>query len=115
MARKMASADDMMSLAQALAVLRDPSGDGSTKVSHGFGDDMKPVARFAKGDLVTDGTGCIAKVSRVKHDQVGSEWREYVEAKDRHGNTLAGNADLFRHVRSTPDKSTDVGTKGEGV
>lgn len=30
-------------LEKALAFLRDPSGDGSTKVSHGFGGKLRPV------------------------------------------------------------------------
>jgi hypothetical protein len=54
-----------MTLAEALAVLRDPGGDGRTKMSHGFtGEPMKcgrcklPTKKQARGVVVPPGPRC---------------------------------------------------------
>jgi hypothetical protein len=58
-------ARDQKSLAKALAVLRDPGGDGKTRVSHGFtGQPMKcvkcglPTKGQAKDVVVPPGPRC---------------------------------------------------------
>lgn len=57
---------DQLSLEKALKVLRDPSGDGSTKVSHGWtGQPMtcvrchRPTKHQKQGIVVPDGPRCI--------------------------------------------------------
>lgn len=62
MARK-AKDPETMTLAEALAVLRDPGGDGRTKVSHGFSSEPmrcvrcgQPTAAQKPGIMLPEGT-----------------------------------------------------------
>lgn len=56
-------------LEEAIAVLRDPSGDGSTKVSHGFGDDIRPV-----GARREEWAAAAAEADAHATEQATSEW-----------------------------------------
>jgi hypothetical protein len=54
-----------MSFAEALAVLRDPGGDGKTKMSHGFSNEpmicgrcRKPTAKQKPGIVAPPGPRC---------------------------------------------------------